>query len=141
LHTSTLLQHGVARMLESFDYPGHLDSIRRVYGARCEAMLNALRTHFPKGTRWTRPEGGLFLWVELPHEMRAEEIFNAAVAQKVAFVPGAPFFANEEPHHFLRLNFSNRPPEVIENGIRRLGEVLRASGLPSCRAAVDRAIG
>ncbi len=141
LHTSTLLQHGVARMLQSFDYPRHLDAIRQVYGTRCETMLNALRAHFPKGTRWTRPEGGLFLWVELPHELRSEEIFDAAVAQKVAFVPGAPFFVNEEPHHFLRLNFSNRPPEVIENGIRRLGEVLRASGLPSCRAAVDRAIG
>src|SRR5713226_5345348 len=60
----------------------------------------------------------------LPQELRSEEIFDAAVAQKVAFVPGAPFFANEEPHHFLRLNFSNRPPEVIEDGIRRLGEVL-----------------
>jgi 2-aminoadipate transaminase len=141
LHTSTLLQHGVARMLESFDYPGHLDSIRRVYGARCEAMLNALRTHFPKGTRWTRPEGGLFLWVELPHELRAEEIFDAAVAQKVAFVPGAPFFANEESHHFLRLNFSNRSPEVIENGIRRLGDVLRGLSQPSGRATLDCATG
>ncbi|HEX7174357.1 MAG TPA: hypothetical protein VF240_03625, partial [Pyrinomonadaceae bacterium] len=68
--------------------------------------------------------GGLFLWVELPERVRAEELFEEALRERVAFVPGAPFFAAKARHNFMRLNFSNSPPEKIEEGIRRLGNVL-----------------
>jgi 2-aminoadipate transaminase len=125
LHTSTLLQRAIARMLSSFDYEAHLHRIRATYGERCQAMLGALRAHFPEGATWTRPEGGLFLWVELPRRIRAEDLLEDAIAARVAFVPGAPFFARNPQHHYLRLNFSHRPAEVIDEGIRRLAEALK----------------
>ena len=126
LHTSTLLQHAVARLLESFDYDRHLANIRAVYSQRLAAMLQALSEYFPASVRWTSPEGGLFLWVELPPHVRAEAVLKEAIRAKVAFVPGAPFFASQAKHHFLRLNFSNRSPELIETGIERLGALLHS---------------
>ncbi len=125
LHTSTLLQHAVARMLATFDYRGHLERLRSVYGARCTAMLRALGKDFPPGTRWTRPDGGLFLWVELPGEVPGESLLRDALRERVAFVPGTSFFARDPRHNFIRLNFSNRPPEIIEEGIRRIGSALK----------------
>ena len=126
LHTGTLMQHAVSRMLASFDYPSHLGRLRSLYGARCEAMLQALETYFPPTARWTHPEGGLFVWAELPRSVNGEELLREAIAERVAFVPGGPFFAHRPKENFIRLNFSNRPPEVIHAGIERLGGVLKA---------------
>src|SRR5262249_1382373 len=105
----------------------HLREIRSVYGARCAAMQDALARHLPAGTRWTRPDGGLFIWVRLPSGLRAEDLLVAALADKVAFVPGSPFFAREPQHEFCRLNFSNRPVKLIEVGMERLGGAVRTA--------------
>ena len=88
-------------------------------------MLRALEEYFPPASRWTRPDGGLFLWVELPEATRAEELFERAIRERVAFVPGAPFFAGDARRNFMRLNFSNSPPERIGEGIKRLGQLLK----------------
>lgn len=125
LHTGTVEQCAVARLLKTFDYDGHIAALRRVYGKRCMTMRNAIEAHFPAETRWTRPEGGLFLWVELPERVRAREVFEEALKEKVAFVTGDAFFANERRHNFMRLNFSNQQPEMIEEGIRRIAGVLK----------------
>jgi 2-aminoadipate transaminase len=125
LHTATLAQRAAAVLLSRFDYDAHLMQLRRVYGERCEAMLGALKRHLPQGTRWTRPDGGLFIWAELPFGVSADEIFADALREKVAFVPGSAFFADSVRCEFLRLNYSNRPPELIEEGIHRLGRVVR----------------
>jgi 2-aminoadipate transaminase len=125
LHTSTLMQHAVCRMLASFDYPRHLNWLRAIYGARCEAMLHALESYFPPTARWTRPEGGLFIWAELPKGVNGDDLLREALAESVAFVPGASFFAHNPQENFIRLNFSNRPPEVIDDGLQRLGRVLK----------------
>lgn len=127
LHTSTLAQRAVVRLLAFFDYASHLDRLRAGYGARARAMLAALEEFMPEGTRWTHPDGGMFIWVELPHGLSGEELFPRAIEQKVAFVPGAPFFAAEPQHHTIRLNYSNRPPELIHEGMRRLGSVIAAA--------------
>jgi 2-aminoadipate transaminase len=87
-------------------------------------MLAAMARHFPPGVSWTRPQGGLFLWVTLPPSLSADELLEEALRHKVAFVPGAPFYAEENGSHALRLNFSYSQPEQIETGIQRLGEVL-----------------
>ena len=78
--------------------------------------------YFPPEVRWTRPHGGLFLWVTLPQTLDSHKILEAAVAQKVAFVPGNSFYANPvgPVDHHMRLNFSNASPELIQEGIRRL---------------------
>lgn len=125
LHTSTIEQRAVARLLQSFDYDAHLVHLREVYGERCDAMLKAMATHFPSEARWTKPEGGLFLWVELPEGITGEEVLKEAIQERVAFVPGTSFFANEPQYNFIRLNFSNQLPDMIEEGIKRIGGVLK----------------
>jgi 2-aminoadipate transaminase len=127
LHTNTIQQRAAARLLAAFDFDAHVERIKAVYGARRDAMLAALGEHFPAGARWTRPDGGLFLWVELPEGARAEELFERAIRERVAFVPGAPFFAAAPRHNFMRLNFSNSTPEMIEEGVRRLGALLKGA--------------
>jgi 2-aminoadipate transaminase len=126
LHTATVSQRATARLLTSFDFNAHLERLRVIYGERCQAMLESLERHMPAGTRWTQPEGGMFVWAELPRGMSAEALFPLALEKRVAFVPGAPFFAAEPRHEFMRLNFSNRPPELLEEGMRRLGGVIAA---------------
>lgn len=125
LHTATLAQRAAAKLLTHFDYEGHLKRLRAVYGERCQAMLSALERHMPEGTRWTQPDGGMFVWVELPRGLSGDTLLPKALQQRVAFVPGSAFFAANPRPEFIRLNYSNRPPETIDEGLRRLGAVLR----------------
>lgn len=128
LHCSSLAQRAVAELFASgFDYEAHLGTIRASYGARAETMLAGLAREMPSGTTWTRPDGGLFVWVELPAPLDASAILPRALEQKVAYVPGAPFFAESPRVGSLRLNFSNRPSERIEDGMKRLGAVVRGA--------------
>ena len=127
LHTSTIEQRAVAKLLEVFNYDGHINTLCKVYGDRCATMMQALETCFPSGTTWTRPEGGLFLWVELPEGMNGAKLLKSALREQVAFVPGAPFFATEARENCIRLNFSNSATQRIEDGIARLGRVIAAA--------------
>ena len=92
-------------------------------------MLQALAQYFPSEVSWTHPKGGLFLWVTLPKGLDANELFEEALKQNVAFVPGDPFFApngqTQEGRRHLRLNFSNARPEQIRVGIRRLSVAVK----------------
>jgi 2-aminoadipate transaminase len=121
LHSGQLSQLAVTQLLKTFDYEAHLRELRDLYGERCAAMLAAVARSFPRGSTWTRPEGGLFVWVKLPDGIDAQELLRAAMLEKVAFVPGAPFYPRNPERSTLRLNFSNRPPELIAQGIARLG--------------------
>jgi 2-aminoadipate transaminase len=127
LHTSTIEQHAAARLLESFDYDGHVNHLCETYGERRQAMLSAMERYFPSQARWTQPEGGLFLWVELPVSLSADELFEEAINERVAFVPGTSFFACERRLNYMRLNFSNQKPDMIDEGIRRIANVLKRS--------------
>jgi 2-aminoadipate transaminase len=124
LHTATLAQRAAVELLSRFDYDEHLARLRPLYGERCVAMLEALERHFPPSARWTRPDGGLFIWAELPSGVSADDIFAEALHEKVAFVPGSAFYAEAPRSEMMRLNYSNRPPELIEEGIARLGRVI-----------------
>ena len=124
LHTNTVTQRAAHHYLTHHSADEHIAKIRAVYGERCRVMLESLENYFPPHLRWTKPEGGMFLWVELPTHVRAEEVLAEAIAEKIAFVPGAPFFANEKQHNFMRLNFSNQVPEKIEEGLKRLAQVV-----------------
>ena len=134
LHTATLAQRVASKLLETFDYHGHLETIRRVYGERCQAMLEGLERHMPEGTRWSRPEGGLFLWLELPNGLRDEDVFHAAIERQVAVVPGSGFFADGADHGFLRLNYSNQSIGNIRIGVERLGETIRTLSAAKAQA-------
>jgi len=128
LHTSTFGQMVAYEVARGGFLDEHVHHIRRVYHERRDVMLSALEETFPPdmGVTWTRPAGGLFLWVRLPVGMQAKKLLEAAIKLDVAFVPGDAFFA--EPGagaRFCRLNFSNARPEQIQAGIRRLGEAVR----------------
>ena len=127
LHTSTIEQWAAAHLLKTFDYDGHVRHLCSVYGERCQAMRSAMDRYFPEEARWTRPDGGLFVWVELPARLSAETLFEQAIAERVAFVPGTSFFACQSKLNFMRLNFSNQQPEMIEEGIKRIAGVLKRS--------------
>jgi 2-aminoadipate transaminase len=127
LHTATLAQRATALLLRDFDLDSHLANLRSIYGQRCAAMVSALRSHMPPGTTWIDPSGGMFIWMRLPNGLDAESVFHAALAKQVAFVPGNAFFVDDVRRDFVRLSFSNRPPELINEGIRRLGEVVCAA--------------
>jgi DNA-binding transcriptional MocR family regulator len=124
LHTSSLVQLLVARFMLDHDLEAHIARIRETYRVRRDAMITALEEHFPKDVSFTRPAGGLFLWVELPEGLDARELLDRALEEHVAFVPGESFFPNGGHDNSLRLNFSAMPKERIWEGVRRLGRVL-----------------
>jgi 2-aminoadipate transaminase len=126
LHTGTLAQRAAAALLRRFDFDDNLAMLRGHYGERSAAMMAALERHMPEGTRWTRPDGGMFTWVALPGGLVADELFAEALREKVAFVPGTSFFAGEPRLEYMRLNYSNRSPEFIDEGMKRLGAVIRS---------------
>jgi 2-aminoadipate transaminase len=124
LHTSSFVQMVAYEMIKDGFLKGHVRKIRQVYQERRDIMLRAMAQHFPPGIHWTKPGGGLFLWVTLPEWMDAADLLLEAIDNKVAFVPGISFFPDGGGKNTLRLNFSNAQPEQIEIGIARLGEVL-----------------
>ena len=116
---------GVNAYLEEGALPAQIERLRSSYALRCQAMLAALETEFPKGTRFTRPEGGLFIWAELPESINAREVLALAMQEKVAFIPGDGFFATRPHPNTMRLNFSAMKPEKIRQGMKILGKIVR----------------
>lgn len=126
LHTSTFNQMVAYEVARGGFLDTHVRYIRTVYRERRDAMLAALDKYFPSEVRWTKPQGGLFLWVILPKHMNTIELLKTALTEKVAFVPGTAFYADASGHNTLRLNFSYVAPAKIDEGIKRLGTVLKA---------------
>jgi len=124
LHTSTFTQLVACQTAQDDYLDQHVILIRNIYNERRRVMLDAMTDHFPKNVHWTRPDGGMFLWVTLPDGMNSADVLTKAVEKKVAFVPGGPFHANGGGENTMRLNFSNSSPEKIKKGISRLGQVL-----------------
>lgn len=124
LHTSTFAQMVAYEVARDGFLQRHVRTIRDVYRARRDLMIDAMQRHFPPGVHWTHPQGGLFLWVTLPQEIDTTALLETAVAHNVAFVPGAAFYPGGQGASAMRLNFSNAMPAQIEEGIRRLGDVL-----------------
>ena len=127
LHTSTLSQMAAYEVVKDGFLDSHIPTIRKLYSDQCQAMLSALSRHMPEGVRWNAPKGGMFLWAELPKGMDATALLTKAVENNVAFVPGMPFFAENPSIESLRLAFVTVPPPRIEEGVKRLAELIRAS--------------
>lgn len=124
LHSSTINQMVIAHVAERH-YPAQVAKIKAAYSARRNAMLQALEKYMPAGTRWTRPEGGMFVWVTLPEGMDGADLLARSVeSEKVAFVPGQAFFADRSNANTLRLSFSCANEEMIDEGIKRLGRLI-----------------
>ena len=124
LQTSTTTQMILSQFLDDNDLEAHIDEIIKVYGKRKNVMVDAMKKYFPEEVTFTNPEGGLFLWVTLPEGLNARDIAVKAIEQKVAFVPGGAFYPESPEENHFRLNYSCMPEDKIEEGIKRLGEVL-----------------
>jgi len=125
LHTSTFTQYLAYQVANNPWMKTHICTIRKTYKERRDVMIKALEKYMPEGVNWTEPKGGLFLWVTLPKNLNTGDIFEAAVAARVAFVPGGPFHPQGGGENTMRLNFSNSKPELIMEGIKRLADVLK----------------
>ncbi|MFL9925779.1 PLP-dependent aminotransferase family protein [Herbaspirillum lusitanum] len=125
LHTAQLTQMVVYEAIKDGFLEQHVPTIRKLYGDQCEAMLGALQDFFPAGCSWSKPEGGMFVWVTLPKQIDTGTLLAEAVEKiKVAFVPGAPFFANTPERNTMRLSFVTVPPAQIRVGIEALGKLI-----------------
>jgi len=103
----------------------HTCKVREVYKTRRDAMLQALSKYMPSSVTWTKPEGGMFVWVTLPVEIDAAILLQKAIEKaRVAFVPGAAFHADRSGRNTMRLSYSSNSPEFIDEGIRRLAGLL-----------------
>jgi 2-aminoadipate transaminase len=126
LHTGTFVQMVANDICQRGILRQHVKRLRRAYRQRRDTMLDALEEHWPAGSSWTRPQGGLFLWARVPQRINTRDFLDKAVAAKVAYVPGFAFYPGEEGgEHAMRLNFSNANEEMINEGIYRLGLALK----------------
>ena len=146
LHTPGFNQRVVAEVLKDDFLERHVPTIRALYQRQRDAMLAALeRDMAGLGVTWTRPAGGMFLWLRLPEGMNAQALLPAAVARNVAFVPGAPFYAGDADPRTLRLSFVTASSAQIDTAIAALADAIReqagtaAASAPATRAAAPEA--
>ncbi len=126
LHTNYLSQRIASRYLSEADLEAHIRKIRVAYKEQRDCMIAAMQEEMPDGVTWTRPEGGMFIWVTLPAGCSSMDIFSDALKEQVAVLPGIPFYVDGGGTDTLRLNFSNARPGQITEGIQRLSRVIRS---------------
>lgn len=126
LHTSSFDQRVAHVYLTSNDQTVHLEKIRRAYGERFAVMDAALQAEMPADYQWTKPEGGMFLWITGPAGLDGLKLLEEAIKHQVAFVPGRDFFPADGGANYLRLNFSNSTPDRIREGVKRLAALCRS---------------
>lgn len=124
LHTNIFSQYMIWDYLMNNDLDKHIAGIKELYKKQAQAMMEAMDRYFPSAVQYTKPGGGMFLWVTLPEGVSAMSLLPKALEKKVAFVPGDPFYIGVENANTMRLNYTNADCETIEEGIRRLGELL-----------------
>lgn len=120
LHTNFFTQRIVCNYLANNDIDVHIEMIRNKYKDQRDVMVKSIEKYLPDNIEFTRPEGGMFLWIKLPRSFSAVELFEYATKEKVLFVPGNPFYVEDENVNTLRLNYTNSSTDVIEEGIKRL---------------------
>ena len=126
VHTNLFFQMLCYKFLTECDPDAHIQKIRDIYRRKCHLMLDCLERELPASIKFTRPEGGLFIWVTLPDDVDAMAVLKAAMAEKLMIVPGATFNCDPaEPSQSFRLNYSTPSDEQIVEGVARLGRVAR----------------
>ena len=127
LHSNIFAQYAVYDYLMNHELNEHIGKIKTLYKEQSDAMLQAMKDFFPDTVTYTMPKGGMFVWGSLPEGESSLELFDRAMKEKVAFVPGNPFYVDDQkPVPTFRLNYTNSEPEVIREGIRRLGRLMES---------------
>lgn len=124
LHTNIFGQMLMDQYLEDNDLDEQIRKAAAVYGEKANRMMACMEKYLPEGVEFTRPEGGMFLWVTLPEGVKAVDVQNAALKRKVAVVAGDPFYEYERDVRTMRINYSNSSDEQMEEGMKILGEVM-----------------
>lgn len=124
LHSNYFTQRVVYQYLKDNPVDNHIQKIRDIYQVQRNTMIEMLEKYFPDSVTYTEPEGGMFIWATLPEGISTLELFDIAIKEDVAFVPGQAFHADGSGENTMRLNFSNSDPQNIEEGIKRLGKVI-----------------
>ena len=125
LHTDNLAQYAVVEFLQNNDLDAHVKEISDLYGKRKQLMVDGIKKYFPAGVKYTDPEGGMFLWVEVPGVDDTVALFKECLKHNVAFVPGDPFFSGAAQPGTFRLNYSNAQEDKITAGMKQLGAALQ----------------
>jgi len=125
LHTPILTQRIVYEAIQNNFLDSHVPTVRALYKQQCTAMLDALEKCMPEGVKWNAPQGGMFVWLTLPTYIDTMKLLSASIERKVAFVPGAPFYANEAHHNTMRLCFSTVSAERILEGVGILATLIK----------------
>ena len=125
-HSTLLTQAICAEFLNRNMLQDHIRSVIPIYKEHLDRMIDGMRKHFPETCRYQVPDGGLFVWVELPENIDSRELLRRCAARNVGFVPGCPFFLDpEDGVHRMRMNFSSQSLENIDKGIEIIGEEIR----------------
>lgn len=124
LHSNIFSQYAICDYLQNNDLNCHIEVIKKLYKTQSDEMINSIREYFPKDVLYTKPEGGMFIWVTLPDGRSSLELFNKVMEKKVAFVPGNPFYSDTKDVPTFRLNYTNSDSETIREGIRRIASFL-----------------
>ncbi|MCD6276033.1 MAG: PLP-dependent aminotransferase family protein [Thermoplasmata archaeon] len=125
LCTSPFVQYIAEEYIKGGYMREHIPKIIKLYKEKRDIMLDAIEDYFPDGVKWTRPDGGMFLWVTLPEHMDAGELLQKAIENKVVYVIGAAFYPHRDHRNTMRLNFTYPTNEQIEEGIKRLAKVIK----------------
>lgn len=126
LHTNNVVQRLIYHFLADNDPVIHLQKVRKAYKAQKDCMIEAIKKYFPEEISYTNPEGGMFTWITLPENLNSEELIKLAIQKKIVFVPGRSFFTEPDGQRNMRLNYSNSTEEMIDEGIRKLGAVIKS---------------
>ncbi len=125
LHTSNFDQGVADAYMENYDLDGHVRDIVALYRKRRDLIIQTMEKEFPKGTEWTHPQGGLFLWLTFPEGVSALKVFEKCIEMKVAGVIGDAFYPNKKTDRSMRINYSNMPEDKIVEGIKRMAKAIR----------------
>lgn len=125
LQSNQLAQIQVIEYIRNNDINKHVEKLIGAYKKKCETMIKTIKEEFPEGVAYTEPEGGMFLWVELPKEFDTSELIDRALEKGVAYIPGESFFAGDDGKNAMRLNFTSVSEEEIVEGIKILAELFR----------------
>lgn len=124
LHSNIFSQYVIFDYMKQNDLQTHIDKIKKLYKKQSNAMLSAIKEYFPNNVKYTTPQGGMFMWATLPNHQSSLDLFTKASKKKVAFVPGDPFYTNQNNVPTFRLNYTNSDPDTIYEGIRRIAQVM-----------------
>jgi len=124
ISNSLISQYAAVELFKQKVVDTQIDKMIKVYRKKRDVMLETMDAHFPKEAKWNTPQGGLFLWVEMPKKVNMTELLEEAVSRGVAYIPGSNFFTTET-HNHMRLNYSHPSIEDIVEGIQTLGKLLK----------------